>query len=278
MGTFSASLKTLGDRRGLPATISLEDDVLSITAGDQEIGTWNLKEITLEPVAAGYRMGAEGEQIIIELPDKEAFAEELNKHNSKARLRLGRKEKAQAKTEARSKTASEPERPHTPPSYQVPVAPPPAHGEPTPRRTRRTDPSPRPARLAEARAPSGQLGTKPAKPEKPPKEDKPSLTERIDGLLDASEKRWGALMPSWFFTRLMFWVVVGAFVLMLVFPGAVSTFLLATGMLLVIVGAIVYTDDVLASKWLPGRMTPTHVLMFGVAILMFGVLLGVIAR
>jgi hypothetical protein len=46
----------------------------------------------------------------------------------------------------------------------------------------------------------------------------------------------------------------------------------------VIVGAIVYTDSVLASKWLPGRMTPIHVLIFGVAILMFGVLLGVIAR
>ena len=102
--------------------------------------------------------------------------------------------------------------------------------------------------------------------------------ERVDTLLAAAEKRWGSLMPTWFFTRLMAFVVVGAFLLMLIFPGAVSAFLLAAGTLMVIFGGVVYTDGMLASRWLPGRMTPIHVLIFGVAILMFGVLLGVIAR
>ncbi|MGH8946002.1 MAG: hypothetical protein ACRDVL_07635, partial [Acidimicrobiia bacterium] len=114
MGTFRASLKTLGDRRGLPATISLDDDVLSITAGDQEIGSWSLAEITLEPTPGGYRMGAEGEQILIDIPDKDSFAEELNQRNPKRRPRFGRKEKMPV---AAKPTKPSPERPHTPLSY-----------------------------------------------------------------------------------------------------------------------------------------------------------------
>jgi hypothetical protein len=275
MGTFSASLKTLGDRRGLPATISLEDDVLSITAGDQEIGSWNLDEITLEPTPAGYRMGAEGEKIMIDLPDKDAFAEELSQRDKKGgRLRLRRKEKVPAKTKSK-KSPAKPERPHSPVTYQMPAAPPPAAVEPRPIVASPSEPAQRSSRLTEARAPSADVSSDQVKPK--PTQKKPSLTERIDGLLETAEKRWGSLMPTWFFTRLMFYIVVGAFLLMLIFPGAVSSFLLAAGMLMVVFGAIIYTDDVLASKWLPGRMNPTHVLIFGVAILMFGVLLGVIA-
>lgn len=274
MGTFSASLKTLGDRRGLPATISLEDDVLSITAGEHEIGSWSLQEITLEPTSAGYRMAAEGEQILIEIPDKDAFAEELSRRSSKGRLRLRRKEKTTAKPAARAKRAPESERPHTPPTYQVPVGP--ATVEPRPRATAPADPAPRPPRLAEAKARSAEAGTEQVRLK--PAEEKPSIMDRVDSVLAVAEKRWGALMPPWFFTRMMLYVVVGAFILMLIFPGAVSSFLLAAGLLMVILGAVVYTDDVLASKWLPGRMTPSHVLILGVAVLMFGVLLGVIAR
>jgi hypothetical protein len=46
---------------------------------------------------------------------------------------------------------------------------------------------------------------------------------------------------------------------------------------MVMLGAVVFTDPMLASKWLPGAMAPVHVLIFGVAILILGVLLGVIA-
>jgi hypothetical protein len=47
---------------------------------------------------------------------------------------------------------------------------------------------------------------------------------------------------------------------------------------MVLFGAIVYSDPMLASRWLPGRTTAQHGLLFGVAILMMGVLLGVFAR
>jgi hypothetical protein len=76
----------------------------------------------------------------------------------------------------------------------------------------------------------------------------------------------------------MFGVAFGALILAIIFPGLVSSFLLIAGAMLVVLGAIVYSDAMLASRWLPGRTTPTHVLLFGVAVLMLGVLLGVIAR
>jgi len=254
MGTFTVSLKTLGDQRGLPATVNLEENTLSIVAGGQPIGSWSLEEITLEPTAGGYRMGAEGEQILIEIPDKEAFAQELSERTARGGARSRRKDKIATKVRSKARAAAAPEKPHTPPSYNVPAAPPP-----------RPEVSLRPSRI------------EPVEPKeaRPPREP---IMSRVDSALSAAEKRWGSLIPNWFFTRLMLFVVIGAFLLMLVFPGAVSTFLLAAGMLMVIVGAIVYTDSMLASKWLPGRMTPTHVLIFGVAVLMFGVLLGVIAR
>ena len=54
-------------------------------------------------------------------------------------------------------------------------------------------------------------------------------------------------------------------------------FLLATGAILIMGGAVIYTDPMLASRWLPGRMSPVHVLLFGVVVLLLGVVLGVIA-
>jgi hypothetical protein len=64
---------------------------------------------------------------------------------------------------------------------------------------------------------------------------------------------------------------------MIIVPVLVSTFLLISGGLIIVFGAIVYSDPMLASRWLPGRTTPPHVLLFGVIILMLGVLLGVVA-
>jgi hypothetical protein len=50
------------------------------------------------------------------------------------------------------------------------------------------------------------------------------------------------------------------------------------GALIIMFGAIVYTDSVLASRFLPGRSTPQQALILGISVLLFGVLLGAIAR
>ncbi|MCZ6504618.1 MAG: hypothetical protein O6834_01370, partial [Actinobacteria bacterium] len=190
-----ASLKTLGDREGLPAVIHLSEGRLSIQAGNESIGEWGLDEIQLEPTPTGYRMAAEGEQIILEFTDKDAFQAELS-----------------------SKCKRE---------WSLP--------------------------------------------------DTGKLLSPVDKGIAFAEKRWGALLPEWAFTRVMFGVVIGALALTIIFPGLVSAFLLIAGLLMVMLGAVVFTDPMLASKWLPGAMAPVHVLIFGVVILILGVLLGVIA-
>lgn len=196
MSSFSASLKTLGDRQGLPATVVLENDRLSIAAGDESIGDWSLDEIRLEPTPTGYRMAAEGEQLLIEMPDAEAFESELTKKGRGIKISLP---------------------------------------------------------------------------------DKDTLLKPVDKGLEAAEERWGALLPEWLFTRMMVGAVLGTILVTVFFPGLVSAFLLISGVLMVMFGAVVYTDSMLASKWLPGRMSPMHVLLFGVVILMLGVFVGALA-
>lgn len=196
MGSFAASLKTLGDTRGLPAVVHLSEGRLSINAGDEAIGEWALEDIRLEPMETGYRMAAEGEQIILEMTDADGFESELHKNGKR--------------------------------SFALPA--------------------------------------------------KGTLLGPVDKSIAIAEERLGALLPEWVFTRVMFGVVVGALTLTIILPGLVSGFLLVAGLLLVMFGAVVYTDPMLASKWLPGRMTPLHVLIIGLVVLMLGVLLGLIAK
>jgi hypothetical protein len=100
---------------------------------------------------------------------------------------------------------------------------------------------------------------------------------RLDGMLQAAERKWGSLLPGWVFTRRTIWALLAGLALAIVFPGIISTILLIGGLLMVLGGAVVYTDQVMAAKWLPGRMSPMHVLLFGVTIVMLGVLIGTFA-
>lgn len=236
MGTFSASLRSIGDVKPLPATVEISDGRLTIAAGSMEIGSWLLSELHFEEIPTGYRMAAEGEHVIIELKDIDGFNVAL-KNGGKRRRRRGRK-----RTEARKTEAASPSR-ATPGNHR---------------------PASSPAIARE-------------------RDDKPSgWTSKglafVDGTLERANKRFGPYLPDWVFTRAMFAIAFGALILAIVLPTLVSTFLLITGVLMVTFGAVVYSDPMLASRWLPGRTTPQHVLLFGVAILMMGVLLGVIAR
>jgi hypothetical protein len=254
MGTFKAALRAIGDVKTLPATVKLEEGWLSIAAGQTEIGAWPLSEITLEPIPTGYRMAAEGEQILIELKDIDSFNETL-KEVSKRRFRipgLGRQAK---------------------PTAPQPSAEPASRTEPAPA----IQEQPRPERRVTL-SPTPESETA----KKGKQEAKGGWTRRglalVDGTLSSAEKRFGAYLPEWVFTRIMFGVAFVALILMIVFPTLVSSFMLIAGALIVVFGAVVYSDPMLASRWLPGRTTPPHVLMFGVAILMLGVLLGVVAN
>lgn len=226
MGTYKASLRAIGDTKPVPATVMLEDGQLAINSGDIEIGAWSLSDISLEPIPTGYRMAAEGEQIIIEIQELDAFRDALANGRFKRRSSRLRGVAPRTKSE---KT-------------------------------------------------NGSTATTTATKERQPQGFTQKGLALIDGTLDKASKKWGSYLPDWVFTRAMFIIVFGALLIMLVFPGAVSLFLLLSGAVLIVFGAIAYSDPMLTSRWLPGRTTPSHVLLFGVAIVMMGVLLGVIAN
>ena len=196
MGSFGASLKTPGDRSGLPATLHLEEGRLSIAAGEQSIGDWSLEDISLERMPSGYRMTAEGEELLLEIVDVKGFEDELSESSRKPRSLPG-------------------------------------------------------------------------------KETLPAL---LDGALAGTEKKLGSLLPPWVFTRGMALGLVGVLILAILLPRLVARILLFTGVLVVLFGSVVHTDDLLASRWLPGRTTPGHVLVSGVGILLIGVVLALVAN
>lgn len=255
MGTFTASLRAIGDVAALPATVRLDEGRLSIAAGDTEIGSWPLSEIHLEPIPTGYRMAAEGEQILIELKDVDSFTEAL-KEVSKRRFRIPSLRKAKSEETDEPSWESDAPAPSAPaqqarPQRQVALPPAPEQSQSN--------------KVKKAKDP-GTSG----------------WTEKglafVDGTLNTAQKRFGPYLPEWVFTRIMFGIAFIALILMIVLPGLVSAFMLVAGALIVVLGAVVYSDPMLASRWLPGRTQPPHVLIFGVAILMMGVLLGIIAN
>lgn len=273
MGNFDASLKTIGDRKGLDVTVHLDGGRLAIDAGDEAIGDWSLDEIRLEPIPTGYRMSAEGDQILLELTDIEGFESELN-----SKKKRGRSKKVKEETTRRPKGRAKPEKaaPEKPEKAKrdKPEKEPRQKREKTPRKAHKNAEAPTPvAEDDPSAATDAGTGVETERSDSATAR----FVERLDGTLEAAEKRWGALLPPWIFTRVTALVLFTVFVLMVIFPTWVSTFLLLAGLLIVVLGAIVYTDPMLGAKWLPGRMQPPHVLVFGVAVLLFGVLLGVIA-
>jgi hypothetical protein len=123
-------------------------------------------------------------------------------------------------------------------------------------------PEPEPAPAAAPAAPAG------AAPQ--------GFWARVDHMLEKAEARWGAVLPSWAFTRAMLYGLVLLVVAAFVVPGVVSMGLVIAGLLAILFGAVVFTDPMLASRWLPGRMTPMHVMVAGAVLVMLGVVVGLL--
>lgn len=257
MGTFSASLRAVGDVTALPATVEISEGRLTISAGSSEIGSWPLDEISLQEIPTGYRMVAEGDQILLEPKDVSAFSAALATGAKKKRARV--RKRGANETTAPVRETPETRATTTPPeSVEV------------------TDPKPVKQQVAQTRA---------VEPADPPQK-KPSKLKSsgsgplgaIDTLLIGAKKRFGPYLPDFVFSRAMFFIALTTLVVMVLFPGTFATLFLITGGLVVLFGAVVYTDSVLASRFLPGRATPTQALLLGLGVLLFGVLLGAVAR
>lgn len=241
MGTYSASLRAVGDTSSVPATVHLEDGQLSIAAGKHEIGSWSLADIQLEPLPNGYRMAAEGDQIIIELKELDAFAEALANGRFKRRLSLRGKEKKASDSKPVTLVGSRTQ----------------------PAATRTDTPTPKPAKRPKKAAVARKSS------------DGGLLTRGLESLdqgLSQAQKRFGPYLPDWMFSRAMVLILLIVLVVTVMFPAL----LLIIGGLTIALGAVAYSDPMIASRWLPGRTQPPQVLLAGVAILLFGVLVGII--
>jgi hypothetical protein len=75
MGQFQGSLRLPGDSRPLPATVQLGDGRLQVASGDHVIGDWPVEAIDISHVPEGIRVKAEGEVLLLELSDRDAFAQ-----------------------------------------------------------------------------------------------------------------------------------------------------------------------------------------------------------
>jgi hypothetical protein len=259
MGTFAASLRTIGDVKSLAATIELADARLKIVAGDTEIGSWPLSDIHLEEIPTGYRMTAEGDQVLLEMKDVAAFTAALAdaEPSSKGLSFRRKKEPRKRKTEPKKATKDTAKETNEPPRHETPAVPAPSPAAPAPARV-------------DVEEKTVKAGSRP--------DVLSRVMDNVDTILIKGQKKFGAYLPGFVFSRAMFFIGLSAIVMAVLMPNLFSTLLVAAGCLLVLYGAVVYSDSVLASKWLPGRATPQHALLSGIAVLIVGVLLGVIAK
>lgn len=119
MGQFQGSLRLPGDSRPLPATVQLHDGRLQISSGDHSIGDWSIDTVDIAQVPEGIRVKAEGEVLLLDLPDREAFTRAAALHaptpKRVARAKRSSKVKAQSSTPARPvATVEKPAKPKGP--------------------------------------------------------------------------------------------------------------------------------------------------------------------
>lgn len=107
MGQFQASLRLPGDSRPLPATVQLSDGRLQVASGDHVIGDWPVDAIDISHVPEGIRVKAEGEVLLLDISDRDAFAQAAASQTQKP------------KRVARVKTPATPKPPKTPKAPKV---------------------------------------------------------------------------------------------------------------------------------------------------------------
>ena len=105
MGQFQGSLRLPGDSRPLPATVQLSDGRLQVASGDHVIGDWSVDAIDISHVPEGIRVKAEGEVLLLDIPDRDAFAQAAASQAQKP------KRMTRVKTPATPKTPKTPKAP-----------------------------------------------------------------------------------------------------------------------------------------------------------------------
>ena len=76
MPTFPGSLRLASDPESrVRAQIEVDDERLVVRTGEEELGNWELAALDFDPTPGGFRMNADGEELILTTGDNPAFAD-----------------------------------------------------------------------------------------------------------------------------------------------------------------------------------------------------------
>lgn len=75
MTAFDARLRIIGEK-GFPlgVEVDLTDERMVVTTHGNPIAEWSFNDIAIYPTASGYRVDAEGEEVILNFTDSKGFA------------------------------------------------------------------------------------------------------------------------------------------------------------------------------------------------------------
>ena len=257
MSGFTAALKVKGDTEPLQARLEVENGRLIISAANQSIGDWNLEDLDIGRTPEGFRFEVEGEELLLEVSDPLAFEEAIGTNDRKAAKNRTGRFKGKSRKSTKQTSTKDKTRPDGRSTRQTSTpAKSRSDGQATKQTTTQTEST------TDGRA----------------KRASAAFLTALDKGLDRAEKSWGSLLPEWVFTRGTAGFFAAGILVMLILPGIFSTVLLIGGFLLLVLGAVVYTDSTLAARILPGRATAAHVLIVGVGILVFGFVLALLAN
>jgi hypothetical protein len=78
MTSFDARLRVLG-QTGLPlgVEVDLTGERMIVTSGGKKLADWKLDDIHIFPTASGYRIDAEGEEVILNVTERDLFAQKI---------------------------------------------------------------------------------------------------------------------------------------------------------------------------------------------------------
>ena len=80
MPSFDARLRVVG-QSGMPlgVVVDLSGDRMIVTAGRDSLANWAVEDINFTSLADGFHIEAEGEEVVLNVDDREAFASEVRR-------------------------------------------------------------------------------------------------------------------------------------------------------------------------------------------------------
>ena len=241
MSAYTGSLRIQATDDVVEAEFRVSEQTLTVISGGQQLGTWPLSNIELDDTGTEIYLSLDGEEVIVNVPNRDAFVDELAPPRGKRGPR------------------------HAKPRRQKTPKAPRAAKRPKSRKPVKPSAPPEPAELVERTEP--RLPT----PAKPPRD----VLGAVRRLLDRDTWR------EWLADRVVRWViaatvVIGVALLALFATASLGMILVLIGMVALIVAALAVSEDLTAISWVPGQMSESTLVIAGAVAMVIGGLLIVL--